>query len=224
MARFSRIEVAIRMKDDGIIPLFYHPDPDLCFEVAKACYNGGLRIFEFTNRGDFAHEVFGILNKRLAGELPGMILGTGSVVDAPTAALFIQLGSNFIVSPSTHEDIAALCNLRKILWIPGCGSVTEISRAESLGAEIIKIFPASQVGGPGFVKGVLGPKPWTSIMPSGGVEPTAENLAEWFDAGAYCVGMGSQLITKNILKNKDFSLLQKNVENVVEILKMIRKI
>jgi 2-dehydro-3-deoxyphosphogluconate aldolase / (4S)-4-hydroxy-2-oxoglutarate aldolase len=222
MARFTRIDVAVRMKEDGIIPVFYDPDPDLCFEVAKACYNGGLRVFEFTNRGDFAHEVFGILNKRLTAEFPDMVLGTGSVVDAPTAAIFIQMGSNFIVSPSTHEDMAALCNLRKILWIPGCGSVTEISRAETLGAEIVKVFPATQVGGPGFVKGVLGPKPFTSIMPTGGVEPTAENLAEWFNAGVYCVGMGSQLITKEILKNRNFSLLQKNVEKAAEILKKIR--
>jgi 2-dehydro-3-deoxyphosphogluconate aldolase / (4S)-4-hydroxy-2-oxoglutarate aldolase len=222
MARFTRIDVTLKMKETGIVPVFYHPDPEICYEVASACYKGGLRVFEFTNRGDFAHEVFAGLNKKLISQFPDMILGTGSVVDGPTAALYIQLGSNFIVSPSTHDDMAAICNIRKILWIPGCGSVSEISHAEMLGAEVVKIFPASQVGGPGFVKAVLGPKPFTSIMPTGGVEPTEENLGNWFRAGVHCVGMGSQLITKDIIKNRNFGLLESNVKNVVAILKKIR--
>jgi 2-dehydro-3-deoxyphosphogluconate aldolase / (4S)-4-hydroxy-2-oxoglutarate aldolase len=222
MARFARIDVTLKMKETGIVPVFYHPDPEICFQVASACYKGGLRVFEFTNRGDFAHEVFADLNKKLISEFPDMILGAGSVVEGPTAALYIQLGSNFIVSPSTHDDMAAICNLRKILWIPGCGSVSEISRAETLGAEVVKIFPASQVGGPGFVKAVLGPKPWTSIMPTGGVEPTEENLSSWFKAGVHCVGMGSRMITSDIIKNRNFGLLESNVKNVVAILKKIR--
>ncbi len=222
MARFSRVEVAMKMKETGIIPVFYHPDPGICYEVIKSCYNGGLRVFEFTNRGDFAHEVFADVNKKVINDFPGMIMGAGSVIDAPTAVLYMQTGANFIVSPSIHEDMASVCNLRKILWSPGCGSVTEISRAEELGAEVVKIFPGSQVGGPKFVAAVKGPKPWTSIMPTGGVEPTEENLSAWFNAGVHCVGMGSQLITRDIIKNRNFDLLEKTVKNAVDILKSIR--
>ncbi len=222
MAAFSRTDVILEMKNTGIVPLFFNPDPGICFEVAKACYQGGLRIFELTNRGDFAHEIFAWLNKKLISECPGMIVGAGSVIDAPTAALYMQLGANFVVSPTLHKEIAEICNLRKVLWIPGCGSATEISDAEKLGAEIVKIFPASQLGGPGFVRAVRGPRPWTSLMPSGGVEPAAENLNAWFDAGVHCVGMGSKLITKDILKNRDFGLLEEKVKKVVGIVKNIK--
>lgn len=222
MAAFSRIEVTLEMNNSGIVPVFYNPDPEICFEVAKACYAGGLRIFELTNRGDYAHEIFAWLNKKLAVECPGMIAGAGSVIDGPTAALYMQLGANFIVSPTLHQEMAHICNLRKVLWIPGCGSATEISYAERLGAEIVKIFPASQLGGPGFVKAVRGPRPWTSLMPSGGVEPTEENLDAWFSAGVHCVGMGSKLITKDILKNGDFRLLEEKVKDAVQILNKIR--
>ena len=206
-----------------MIPVFYHPDPEICFEVIKACLKGGLRVFEFTNRGDYAHEVFSIVNKRLAQELPEVIIGTGSVMDAGTASLYIQLGTNFIVSPVIKEDIAIACNRRKILWSPGCGSVTEISRAEELGAEIVKIFPGTQVGGPKFVQAVKGPMPWTSIMPTGGVEPTEENLSAWFKAGVTCVGMGSQLVSKEVVKTRNFALLEEKVRTACEILKNIRQ-
>jgi 2-dehydro-3-deoxyphosphogluconate aldolase / (4S)-4-hydroxy-2-oxoglutarate aldolase len=223
MARFTRIQVVLQMKESGIIPVFYHPDKEVCLSVIKACYEGGLRLFEFTNRGDFAHELFSDLNKIVIKEMPEMILGTGSVVDAGTASLYIQLGSNFIVSPVLKEEMAQVCNRRKILWSPGCGSVTEISHAEELGAEIVKIFPAPSVGGPEFVKTVRGPQPWTNIMPTGGVDPTEESLKTWFDAGVYCVGMGSNLITPGILKNKDWKLLKDNVSALVALYKKIRK-
>ncbi len=206
MARFSRIQTAKAMEQAGIIPVFYHPDPEICFQVIRSCFNGGLTVFEFTNRGDYAHEVFSVVNKRVTLELPGVILGTGSVMDAGTASIYMQLGTNFIVSPVIKEDTAVVCNRRKILWSPGCGSVTEISRAEELGAEIVKIFPGTQVGGPEFVKAVKGPMPWSSIMPTGGVEPTEENLSAWFNAGVTCVGMGSQLITSDIIKNENFKI------------------
>ena len=222
MAAFSRIEVTLQMKEQGIVPVFYNPDPGICFEVARACYKGGLRIFELTNRGDYAHELFAWLNKKLARECPGMIAGAGSVIDAPTAVLYMQLGANFIVSPTLHKEMAFACNLRKVLWIPGCGSATEISDAERLGAEIVKIFPASQLGGPGFVKAVRGPRPWTSLMPSGGVEPTEENLAGWFSAGVHCVGMGAKLITNDIIQNRDFGLLEKKVKDAVQLIQKIR--
>jgi 2-dehydro-3-deoxyphosphogluconate aldolase/(4S)-4-hydroxy-2-oxoglutarate aldolase len=223
MARFTRIQVALQMKESGIIPVFYNPDREVCMSVIKACYEGGLRLFEFTNRGDFAHELFSVLNKYVIKEMPDMIMGTGSVIDAGTASLYIQLGSNFIVSPVVKEEMALVCNRRKILWSPGCGSVTEISRAEELGAEIVKIFPAPSVGGPEFVRTVRGPQPWTNIMPTGGVDPTEESLKTWFNAGVYCVGMGTNLITNDILKNKDWKLLKENISALVSIYKKIRK-
>lgn len=223
MARFTRIQVALQMKESGVIPVFYHPDKEICLSVIKACYAGGLRLFEFTNRGDFAHELFSELNKIAILEMPDMIMGAGSVIDAGTASLYIQLGANFIVSPVVKEEMALICNRRKILWSPGCGSVTEISRAEELGAEIVKIFPAPSVGGPEFVRTVRGPQPWTNIMPTGGVDPTEESMKTWFDAGVYCVGMGSNLITPGILKNKDWKQLEEKVVSLVSLYKKIRK-
>lgn len=210
------------MKEIGIIPVFYHKDIEVCKKVLKACYDGGLRVFEFTNRGDYAHEVFGELNKYAAKEAPDMILGIGSVIDAGTTSLYIQLGSNFVVSPILNADMAKVCNRRKIAWSPGCGSLTEISYAEELGAEVVKIFPGTEVGGPSFVKAVKGPFSWSSIMPTGGVEPTEDNLRKWFDAGVHCVGMGSQLITKDIIKNGDYDGLKAKVETVLKLLKGIR--
>ncbi|MFP4288684.1 MAG: bifunctional 4-hydroxy-2-oxoglutarate aldolase/2-dehydro-3-deoxy-phosphogluconate aldolase [Bacteroidales bacterium] len=223
MARFTRIQTALAMQQTGIIPVFYHADPDVCFEVIKACFNGGLKVFEFTNRGDYAHEVFGEINKRVSLELPQVVLGSGSVLDAPTASLYMQLGSNFIVSPVLKEDMAIVCNRRKVLWSPGCGSVSEISKAEELGAEIVKIFPGSQVGGPEFVKAVKGPMPWSCIMPTGGVVPDEDNLTAWFKAGVACVGMGSQLITKEIIKDKNYRLLEDKARNAFLLLKRIRR-
>lgn len=221
MARFSRIKVATTMKETGLVPLFYHHDTELSKEVLRACYNGGARILEFTNRGDFAHEVFAELNKFAAKELPEMILGVGSVTDGGTASLYLQLGANFVVSPVLREDVAKVCNRRKVLWSPGCGSLTEIAQAEELGAEIIKIFPGSQMG-PGFVKAIKAPCPWTSIMPTGGVTASEENLRGWFEAGVTCVGMGSKLVTKEFLRNKDFDGLQQHVANTLELIKNIR--
>lgn len=197
MARFSRLTVCNTMKATGMVPVFYHADVALCKNILKACYEGGARVFEFTNRGDFAHEVFGELMKWCNKELPEMILGVGSVIDPGTASLYIQLGTNFIVSPALNVEVAKLCNRRKIAFSPGCGSLTEISQAEEYGVEIVKIFPGMQVGGPEFVKAVLGPMPWTSIMPTGGVEPEEDNLKKWFEAGVTCVGMGSRLMVKD---------------------------
>lgn len=221
MARFTRINVATVMEETGLVPLFYHNDLSISKEVLRACFNGGARILEFTNRGDFAHEVFSELNKFAAKELPEMILGVGSVTDGGTASLYMQLGANFVVTPVLREDIAMVCNRRKVLWSPGCGSLSEIARAEELGAEIIKIFPGSQLG-PGFVKAIKAPCPWTSIMPTGGVTAAEENLKAWFDAGVTCVGMGSKLITSEFLSNKNFSGLEEHVGNTLALIKKIR--
>ncbi len=223
MARFTRIQVATKMAETGMVPVFFHKDVDTCKKVITACYNAGVRVFEFTNRGDFAHETFAALKKWAAVECPDLILGAGSILDAPTAALYIQLGTDFIVSPLLNEDIAPVVNRRKILWSPGCGSVTEISRAESLGVEIVKIFPGSQVGGPKFVAAVKGPMPWTSIMPTGGVEPTEANLTEWFKAGVTCVGMGSQLISSDIIKSGNYAKLEDDVRGAMAIVKKLRQ-
>jgi 2-dehydro-3-deoxyphosphogluconate aldolase / (4S)-4-hydroxy-2-oxoglutarate aldolase len=222
MARFSRIDVAVKMRETGIIPVFYHKDPEVCRNVIKACHTGGIRVFEFTNRGEFAHELFSELNKWAAKEVPDMIMGAGSVVDPGTASLYIQLGANFIVSPVLNPEMAKVCNRRKILWSPGCGSLTEINYAEELGAEIVKIFPGSSVGGPDFVKAIKGPCPWTSVMPTGGVEPTLENLKEWFDAGVTCVGIGSNLITKETVQKKDWKGLAGRVAGAVKIARMFQ--
>jgi len=210
------------MKETGMIPVFYHPDTDVCKNVLKACYDGGVKVFEFTNRGDFAHEVFAEMNKYAMKNLPEMILGVGSVVDPATAALYIQLGTNFIVSPVLNPEMAKICNRRKIAWSPGCGSVSEISQAEELGAEVVKIFPGTQVGGPKFVSAVKGPLPWSNIMPTGGVEPTEENLKAWFQAGVYCVGMGSKLITKDLVNSGNFEKITEDVKKALAIIRKIR--
>ena len=221
MAQFSRMEVASVMKENGMVPLFYHPDIELGKKVLKACYDGGSRLMEFTARGDFAFEVFSALNKYAIKELPGMIMGVGSITDAAAASMFMQMGANFIVTPSLREDIAIACNRRKVLWSPGCGSLTEINRAEEMGCEIIKLFPGSTYG-PGFVKAIRGPQPWTSIMPTGGVSTEESNLKGWFDAGVTCVGMGSKLISKEILDNKDYAGLTQKVKDTLNLIKKLR--
>jgi len=205
-----------------MVPIFYHKDTEVCKQVVKACYNGGIRVFEFTNRGDFAHEVFSELSKWGASETPEMILGVGSVIDSATAALYIQLGANFIVSPLIDEDTAHFCNRRKIAWSPGCGSVTEINKAHELGAEVVKVFPGSSVGGPDFVSGVKGPMPWVSIMPAGGVSPDEANLKGWFKAGVHCVGMGSQLFPIEVIESGNYQAITEKCSQVLAIIQKLR--
>jgi 2-dehydro-3-deoxyphosphogluconate aldolase/(4S)-4-hydroxy-2-oxoglutarate aldolase len=222
MARFTRIEVALKMKEIGMIPVFYHKDAEVCKNVVKACYDGGIRVFEFTNRGDFAHEVFNEINKWAIKACPEMIMGVGSVIDQGTASLYIQIGTNFIVSPLIDEDMAKVCNRRKIAWSPGCGSVTEINRAHELGAEVVKIFPGSSVGGPDFVSGVKGPMPWASIMPTGGVSPDEANLKGWFKAGVHCVGMGSQLFPKDVIEAGNYQAITDKCSEALAIIRKLR--
>ncbi len=223
MAKFSRIEVTLLMKETGLVPVFYHPDVEIAKKVVKACYDGGARVFEFTNRGDFAHEVFTEITKYARKEMPALAMGVGSVIDAPTAALYIQLGADFIVSPLLNEEMAKVCNRRKVSWSPGCGTMSEISSAEELGAEVVKIFPGKQVGGPQFVRAIKGPCPWSSIMPTGGVDPSEENLREWFQAGVHCVGMGSKLITKAMIAEGNYKGLTQKVSETLGIIQKIRK-
>ena len=209
------------MRESGMIPLFFHSDIELGKKVLRACYSGGARLLEFTSRGDFAHEVFAELNKFALAELPGMIMGVGSITDAGAASLYMQLGASFIVTPVLREDIAIVCNRRKVLWSAGCGSLTEIARAEELGCEIVKLFPGSSYG-PGFVKAIKGPCPWTDIMPTGGVSTEESNLRGWFEAGVTCVGMGSKLISNEILAQKDFARLEDDVRKTLAIIKSVR--
>ena len=221
MAKYNRLQVLNQIQEQGLMPLFYHPDPEIGKQVLQAVYEGGGRVLEFTNRGDFAHEVFRELNQFALAELPGMMLGVGSVTDAATAALYMQLGANFIVSASLREDIALSCNRRKVPYMPGCGSLSEIGKAEELGCEIVKLFPGSVLG-PGFIKAIKGPQPWTSIMPTGGVAPTEDNLRGWFGAGAVCVGMGSKLIGGELVKAQNWESLSKTVEEVLTLIYALR--
>lgn len=218
MARFSRIKACQVMAETGMVPVFYHGDLEVSKQVVKACYLGGVRAFEFTNRGDFAHEIFGELNKWAAKECPEMVLGIGSVVDAGTASLFLQLGTNFVVGPLLNPDIFKVCNRRQVAYIPGCGSVSEIGYAQELGAEVVKVFPAGNVGGPSFVKNVKAPMPWANIMVTGGVEPTEENLTKWFDAGVTCVGMGSNLFPKDVIVAKDWGKITQMCKDALAII------
>lgn len=221
MAQYSRLEVAQVMKDTGLVPLFFNSDIEVSKKVLKACYDGGARLLEFTARGDFALEVFAALTKYAIAELPGMIMGVGSITDAAAASLFMQNGANFIVTPVLREDIALVCNRRKVLWSPGCGSLTEIARAEELGCEIVKLFPGG-IYGPDFVKAIKGPCQWTSIMPTGGVSPTRENLEGWFNAGVTCVGMGSKLIAKDANGNFDLYKIESMTKQALDIIKDLR--
>jgi 2-dehydro-3-deoxyphosphogluconate aldolase/(4S)-4-hydroxy-2-oxoglutarate aldolase len=215
MARFSRLEVLNEIVRIGLVPVFYQPDSEVARRIVAACAAGGARVVEFTNRGDNAYRVFSDLVMHFAAADPTVILGVGSVLDPATAALYIASGANFVVGPVLNPEVARVCNRRKVAYSPGCGSASEISGAEELGVEIVKIFPGSSVGGPAFVKSVLAPMPWTRLMPTGGVAATQENLRAWFEAGAAAVGMGSKLITKELVAAGDFDGITRQVAQVI---------
>ncbi len=205
MARFSKMQVLNAISSTGMVPVFYHKDVEVAKNVVNACYDGGVRAFEFTNRGDFAQEVFAELIKWGAKECPEMILGIGSIVDPATAAMYLLLGANFVVGPLFNPEIAKICNRRLVPYTPGCGSVSEIGFAQEVGCDLCKVFPAGNVGGPSFVKNVKAPMPWSMLMVTGGVEPTKENLTAWIKAGVTCVGMGSNLFPKEVVAANDWA-------------------
>ncbi|MBN1313317.1 MAG: bifunctional 4-hydroxy-2-oxoglutarate aldolase/2-dehydro-3-deoxy-phosphogluconate aldolase [Anaerolineae bacterium] len=215
MARFTRLEVYQAMLESGLVPLFYNPDIEVSKQVMDACAAGGARVLEFTNRGDLAYEVFKQLSQYSIETQSPLILGVGSVVDAPTAAMYIGAGANFVVGPILNPEVARVCNRRKIPYLPGCATLSEISQAEELGVEIVKIFPGTTVGGSAFIKAISGPCPWTSIMPTGGVDTSEENLRAWIEAGACCVGMGSKLITKSLVAAGSYEGITNNVVQVL---------
>lgn len=218
----DRMTVLSKMMEQGVIPVFYHQDVEVCKSVIQACADGGAKCIEFTNRGDFASQVFLEVNRHFAKADPSVIMGVGSIVDAPTAALYIAYAARFVVGPLLNADVAKMCNRRKIAYCPGCGTLSEMGLAEELGCEIVKMFPGSTVGGPEFVKSVLAPSPWTRIMPTGGVDCTEESLTKWFGAGVVCVGMGSNLITKAALEAKDYKGIEKKVRDTIELIAKIR--
>ena len=215
--KFDKFEVIRKIGDTKMVPVFYHKDVEIVKQVVKACYDGGVRAFEFTNRGDFAHEVFAEVRKFALIECPELALGVGSVVDAPTAALYIQLGADFVVGPLFNPDVAKVCNRRCVPYTPGCGSVSEVGFAQEAGCDLIKVFPGDVLG-PKFVKGLLAPMPWTKLMVTGGVEPTEENLSAWFKAGVFCVGMGSKLFPKDVIANQDWNYITEKCKQVFEFL------
>jgi 2-dehydro-3-deoxyphosphogluconate aldolase/(4S)-4-hydroxy-2-oxoglutarate aldolase len=222
MARFDRLTVLSTAVADGMVPLFYHPNLDTAIRTAEALAAGGCRLLEFTNRGDFALEVFSALVKHAATAFPDMIIGVGSVDDAPTAALYLAHGTNFVVGPTFSEAVARLCNRRKVAYMPGCETVNEIATAEEWGAEIVKMFPGSAAGGPAFVKDMLAPRPWTRLMVTGGVTPEADNLRAWFDAGVTAVGMGSRLVRSDWIKAGDFAAMTEATRSTFEVIRSIR--
>lgn len=223
MARFLRLEVLNTMIEIGLVPVFYNKDVEVAKKIVEACSAGGAKVVEFTNRGDLAYQVFAELVRHFAEKDPGIILGVGSVIDPSTAALYISSGANFVVGPVLNPEVAKVCNRRKVSYSPGCGSASEISEAEELGVEICKVFPGSQVGGPAFVKAVLGPCPWTRIMPTGGVDATEESIKGWFKAGVSCVGMGSRLVRKDLVASGNWEEITRKVRQVLEWIREARE-
>lgn len=217
MARFDKLAVLAKIKEAPMVPVFYHKDVEVAKKVIKACYDGGVRAFEFTNRGDFAQEVFAECVKFAAKECPELALGIGSVVDAPTAAMYLQLGACFVVGPLFNPEIAPVCNRRLVPYCPGCGSVSEIGKAQELGCDLTKLFPGD-VYGPNMVKGLMAPMPWSKIMVTGGVSPDAENLRAWFKAGVYCVGMGSKLFPKDKVAAEDWQYVTDKCRECLDII------
>ena len=214
MPKHSRMTVLNTLIQSGLVPLFFHKDPEVAGQIVQACLEGGARSVEFTNRGDRAHLVFEQLARRFEDE-PGLVLGAGSIVDPGTAALYIQLGAEFIVGPLLNPDVARLCNRRKVAYIPGCATVSEISQAEELGVELCKLFPGGQVGGPEYVKAVRAPMPWTRLVPTGRVDPTEESIRKWFEAGVSAVGIGSKLIRSDWVKSGDYAAIRELVRSTL---------
>lgn len=206
------------MRSTGIVPVFYHKDAEVAKKVVKACYEGGIRAFEFTNRGDFAHEVFAEVMTFVRQECPELALGVGSVVDAPTAALYIQQGADFVVGPLLNAEVARLCNRRGVPYTPGCGSVSEVGMAQELGCDLVKVFPGDVLT-PKFVKGIMAPMPWTKLMVTGGVEPTEENISAWVKAGVFCVGMGSKLFPGDVIAHGDWAYIQRQCADSIRFFK-----
>lgn len=218
---FTKEQIISAMKETGVVPLFTHDDVEEACAVLEAAYRAGARVFEFTNRRENSFEVFSGLVKRRASRFPDLMLGIGTVMDGETTEAFIAAGADFIISPIIKPDMAPVCHRNGKLWIPGCATTTEVALAREHGAEVIKIFPGSVLG-PSFVSSILPVIPGLQFMITGGVEPTEENLSKWFNAGAMCVGMGSQLFTKQILASRDWDELTRTIQKALAIVKKLK--
>ncbi len=219
--KFTKQQIIAAIKNAGVVPLLTHGDPEDARQVLEAAYRGGMRVFEFTNRRSNSFEVFQHLLS-VSKKYPDLMLGIGTILDSPTTKKFIDAGAHFIISPIIKLEMATVCHEHDVPWIPGCATLTEIVAAKDNGADIIKLFPASVLG-PGFVSSIMPVVPGLQLMITGGVEPNEKNLTSWFKAGAACVGMGSQLFTKEILEQKDWALLEQKVTECLSIAKRIRK-
>ncbi len=219
----TKVQVLDQINQTPFFVFFSHGDLDVCEKVARACYDGGIRILEFTNRGKGAHDVFAELQPWIRSEFPDLMFGAGTIYHARDADLYINTGADFIVSPAVDEGVADACNRNNILWIPGCLTPTEIHRAEGLGASIIKIFPVVATGGPDYIRAMHGPSPHTRFMPTGQLKPSEDSLKPWLEAGAYCVGLGSGLVTREIIKSGNFSKLTRLCAETLQIIYNHRK-
>jgi len=219
--RFTKDQIQQAMARTGIVPLFTHDNTDEAKEVLQAAYRGGVRVFEFTNRRQNSFEVFKELLAQRSKLFPDLMLGIGTVTDAATTEKFISAGADFIISPIMKTEMADVCRRHDKLWIPGCATLTEIVTAKDHGAEVIKIFPGSVLG-PAFVTAIMPVVPGLKLMITGGVEPTPESLRAWFGAGAMCVGMGSQLFTKEILQQRDWRTLSEKISIALALVKEIK--
>ena len=222
MAKFDKYAVMAKIAAAPMVPVFYHSDVEVCKNVIRACYAGGVRAFEFTNRGDFANEIFSQLSKWVLHECPDLVLGIGSIIDAPTAALYLQLGTNFVVGPLFNKDIALVCNRRSVPYCPGCLTPTEVGMAQEAGCDFIKIFPGDVVG-TNLIKGLLAPMPWTKLMVTGGVAPEKDNLTLWFNAGVFCVGMGSKLFPSDKIKANDWAYITNKCDECFQAIRACKQ-
>jgi len=221
MPQPTRLTVLTTLLETGLVPLFFHPDPEIACRVVEACLAGGARTIEFTNRGVRAHQVFEQVARHFEND-ERLILGAGSILEPATAALYMQLGASFIVAPMLNPEVARICNRRKIAYLPGCGSVSEISQAEELGVEICKIFPGGAVGGADFIKSVRAPMPWSNLMPTGGVDPTEASIQKWFAAGVCAVGIGGKLIREDWIAENNFAAITELVKNTLSWIETAR--
>jgi len=223
MPRFDRLTVWNRMLETGVTPLFYHPEVPVAKEVASACSRGGVNLLEFTNRGDRAWNVFDELVPFIREEIPAMAVGAGSITDPHTAAMYINSGADFIVGPNLDPDVMRLCNRRGVACVPGCSSTSEVVRARTLGAEIVKVFPARALGGPTLIKSLKGPLQGVRMMPTGGVKATREDISGWIEAGADCLAMGSKLVPKDKVRDRDYQGIEENVRRVLGLVREARE-
>lgn len=222
MVRLERSYVNKQIEQHAFVPLYNPHEVELCKQVLQAAYEGGVRVFELTNRGQHALSIFREIIPFAEKNFPELIIGAGTIMDEESAKAFYEAGAAFIISPVLSAEVGAYCEQNKICWIPGAATLTEIVNAHKLGADIVKIFPANFVGGPGFVEAIKAPCPWIRVMPTGGVDRSEDNLKAWFKAGVHCVGIGSQLFRKELLAKQDFKTLQQDTRQVVEVIKNIK--